>query len=321
MKMTKSTKTRFVAVAATALLIAPLAACSASSPAMPPGTGFADGSGQFVEGGGNFAPGREAVADQFANLNGSVIATGSIGIEAADPTKVADRVTEVVDGLGGAVEARNSSEFGDGTRNTVLSVWVPAKNYDEAFDQLGDLGQVVSENRNALDVTAQQADLSARIEALEEAVSRLRTLAEGTSNVSDLITIEGELSMRNTELQSLKAQYEATAESIDHSRIVVSLSTPVGNSAGPTTFWDGILTGLASIAAAGAGLLVLLGILVPWIALIGIVVFVIVLIRRSSKKRRAKKAAQPAQAEQPERDAAPETAERPEPEAPSAEQK
>ena len=340
MNLTKSAKTRFVAVATAAtLLVLPLAACSSNSNSTPPGTGFADASGQSVDGGGGyFAPGREAMTDQLSNLNGSSITTGSIGIEAADPIKVADRVSEVVKSLDGAVESRNSTEFGDGNSSTVLSVWVPAKKYDEAFDQLGELGRVLSENRDSFDVSAQQDELSARIGALEEAVSRLTALAESTSEVSDLIAIESELSMRNSELEMLKSQYEATAESIDHSRIFVSLSTPVGNSAGPTTFWDGVLTGLASIVAAGAGLLVLLGILVPWIALIGIVVFVIVLARRSSKKRRAKKAERPEQAEpaqgaagaaQPAKDAAPaagaeaapETAERPEPETPSAEQK
>lgn len=339
MNLSKSAKTRFVAAAAAALLIAPLAACSSGSGATPPAGvdfGYVGGSGQYAEGGGGyFAPGREAMTDQLSNMNGSVISTGSINIEVANPLASADRVAEVVDGLGGEVESRTSSDFGHGNVNAVVSVWVPAKKYNEAFDQLGELGKILGENRNALDVTSQQADLSARISALEEAVARLTTLAESTSDVSDLIAIEGELSMRNSELESLKSQYEATAENVDHSRIFVSLSTPVGNSAGPSTFWDGILTGLASIAAAGAGLLVLLGILVPWIALIGIVVFVIVLIRRSSKKRRAKKIEQAEQAEQAaqveqvaaeqaellERDATQETAERPEPEAPSAEQK
>lgn len=348
MNLTESATNRFVAVAAAAtLLVLPLAACSSSSNSTPPGGvdfGYVGGSGQYVEGGdGSFAPGREAMFDQLSNVNGSVISTGSINIEVADPLASSDRVAEVVEGLGGKVESRTSSDFGHGNVNAAVSVWVPAKKYNEAFDQLGGLGKILGENRNAVDVTSQQAELSARIGALEEAVARLKSLAETTNEVSDLIAIEGELSMRNSELESLKSQYEATAENVDHSRIFVSLSTPVGNSAGPTTFWDGVLTGLASIAAAGAGLLVLLGILLPWIILLGIVVFVIVLARRSSKKRRAKKvnqAEQAARAEQAERaaseaapgaaaeaepeaalDSAVKTAERPEPKAPSAEQK
>lgn len=89
---------------------------------------------------------------------------------------------------------------------------------------MGDLGEVLSLNVVAEDVTAQGADLDARIGALEVSITRLRQLLATAETTKDLIDIEAELTARQAELDSLVAQRAALSDQVAQSTLVVSVS-------------------------------------------------------------------------------------------------
>lgn len=307
MKFGTAKISRIAAFAAAALLALPLAACSAQGSAQNPSLDFGQRSGSDAAPGGvsldsmaldMSAGSSEAIVHSAAipEAARSVISTGNLTVEVSDPRAAIGEVTDLAESLGGYIESQSLSGSGSGDPSGAnLTVRVPSLKFDEAFESIGALGTPLDENRSATDVTAQHVDLQARVESLQTSVTRLTELMEGAATTSELIEAESALAARQAELDSLTAQLEMLEAQVDESTIWVNFTTTSALPGGPSNFWDGLLAGLNSLTVAGAGALVLLGILLPWLVIAAIVTIAIVMIGRASRKRRASRAAQPAQ--------------------------
>ncbi|QIM18908.1 DUF4349 domain-containing protein [Leucobacter coleopterorum] len=235
------------------------------------------------------------MTDAATESGQSIIQNGDLTIVVSDPTKAADKVTTVAEKLGGYVESQTVSKAtGSEPASATLSVRVPSAKVDEAFDALAEVGDVTSQNRSATDVTAEHVDLKARVAALEDSVTRLKELMSGAATTGELIEAETALSQRQQELDGLKAQLKALEGQVDEASIWVNLTTESVIPGGPSNFWDGLLAGIASLGTAGAGALVVLGILIPWLVLGGVIALIVIAIVRSRHRAKARRsAAQP----------------------------
>ncbi|PRI09985.1 DUF4349 domain-containing protein [Leucobacter massiliensis] len=292
-------RSRIPLLLAAALLLVPLSACAA----LPGGGGDSAGSGALPS---RELPGGEMAAEDSAasgiaeglaptaegRAERSVIRTAQLSIEVADPEAAAEDVAGIAEASGGTVESQNVSRAGEqGGTSAELTLRVPADRLDEVFDAVKEVGQVIDQSRSASDVTEQHVDLQARVAALEESVERLQQLMAGADTTSELIEAETALAQRQQELDGLRAQLQSLEGQVDEATVWVSLSTrsalPGG---GPANFWEGLLAGFDSLGVAGAGALVLLGVLLPWLVLAGLVAAAVVFIVRASKRRRARAA-------------------------------
>jgi hypothetical protein len=300
------------ALLAAALLLAPLSACAAL-----PGTGGGASSSESFAGpeiahdaagaDGAFEDSTQAVEDRSSR---SVIRTGEIWIEVANPDAAADEVAEIAQRAGGSVESVTVHRAsGDAAAGADLTLRVPEDRLDETYAALTGVGDVVTQSRSAVDVTTEHVDLQARVAALEESVERLTELMAGAETTTELLEAEAALSQRQQELDGLRAQLKSLEGQVDEATIWVSLSTksalPGG---GPANFWEGLLAGIDSLGAAGAGALVVLGILLPWLALAAVLALAIVLIVRAARSRGRARAARAAQERQAAQAAPPEHA-------------
>lgn len=279
-----------LALLAAALLLAPLAACSSGSSGSS-GDEAAPGTGSDTS--------QEAAsadsADESSRADQAVIQTGSISIEVADPAEATGEVSEVAEGLDGRIESQSISGSGDdGSAGARLTLRVPADRFDEAFDALAEVGTVTTQERSATDVTTEHVDLQARVQALQASVDRLTELMSNSGSTGELIEAEAALSERQQELDGLRAQLEALEDQVDLATIEVSVSARSALPGGPSNFWEGLTAGLASLVSAGSGSLVIIGVLLPWLALAGVIALVVVLIVRSARRRRRKIVAAPA---------------------------
>ncbi len=290
MQFATATKSRITASVAAVLLLVPLAACSAqgssSIPLTHDGSALEAASQRVASGTQEISP------DALPEAGRSVISTGSITIEVKDPRDAVEQATEVAERLGGYVQSQTVSDVGTGgPEGASLTIRVPSSTLNDAFRELGDLGKTLDESRSAEDVTAQHVDLQARVESLETSVARLTELMAGSATTSELIEAESALAARQAELDSLKAQLTVLEDQVDESTIWVSFTTNSALPGGPSNFWEGLLAGLHSLTVVGAGALVLLGILLPWLVIAAVIALVIVLLVRSGNRRRARRAA------------------------------
>lgn len=217
----------------------------------------------------------------------AIIQTGDLAIEVADPQQAADEVTQAIEPFDGSIEWSSVSAATEWEpASSSMSVRVPTDRFEDAITAISEVGKVVSVSRSTSDVTLQQADLSARVAALETSTERLRALMAEASNTADLIAAEGALTARQAELDGLTSQLASLDQQVDRATITVSLSAPgTAPDATPSNFWEAILLGVQSLGAAALGLGIALGVALPWIVVAAIIAGIVVVIVRASRRK------------------------------------
>lgn len=222
-----------------------------------------------------------------ANLAPQVITTGSLTITDDDPVATSAEAARIVTEAGGRVDSRDETPgTADQAAQSNLTVRIPADDFEQVLGELKALGTVNNLSISAVDVTAQAADLDARTKALQASVDRLLALMASATTTADLLAAETSLSERQAELDGLVAQRDALADQVDFSSVFVSIVAPGTVAPGaPTDFWGGVVTGWNALVAAAGGLVVIVGVLLPWLLPLALIAAVVVLIVRSSRRR------------------------------------
>ncbi len=248
-----------------------LAACSAGSPPGAPGTAedFKAGGGSAAETMPLTGPVPQDAPKAPPQVQRDVVKTATISVTADDPPAAADRASALATEAGGRVDGR--TEYGgsalDRARIT-LTLRVPADKLDGVIDGLKGLGTVESLDMQAEDVTSQRVDLDARIKALQTSVDRLLAIMRDARGPSALIEAESALSQRQADLDSLRAQRAALGEQISYSTVTVDLIAPIVGGPAPEEyrgFLGQMERGWDALVDTGSNLLLLVGLLLPWV--------------------------------------------------------
>jgi hypothetical protein len=228
------------------------------------------------------------VSESSAGYEPDVITTGYLSLSVDTPSSTADEITDIVKQAGGRISSRSDySPVDYGQPSSYLEARIPYESLDATLEQLTALGEVQEISVNTIDVSLQKVDLDPRIQVLEAAIARLRELLTQAASTSDLVTVESALSERQAELDSLQSQRDYLSDQTLFATMSVSLITPEdATPADPDGFLDGLLRGWESILAFFAGVIVWAGILVPWVALLGIVAAAVIVVRRIRRRQK-----------------------------------
>lgn len=220
-----------------------------------------------------------------------VVKTATMTVSVADPGDAADKATDIVDDLQGRVDNRSDNAgSGKGRARTSVTLRVPVDKLDEAMRDIKALGTVQRAEITSEDVTAQRVDLDARIKALQTSVDRLLAIMRDARDPEALIKAEDALSKRQAELDSLRAQREALGNRIEYSTVTVTfVADEIG---GPdkeyTGFVGQIERGWDALLFVGRNLVLVFGLMLPFIAVFAVVGGVIYgVIRLRLKRTRA----------------------------------
>ena len=278
---------RFVATVAAALAAVVLVVgCSGGSSESASSAGGDAGGG--VEGPA-VAPGDPAAPAVDGDADRQVVTTAMASLAVDDPAEGARAVSELVESAGGRVEERSeqSAAEDDGAEGAFadLVVRVPADELTEVLAELEDLGDVANVSVSRSDVTTTAVDLDARISALRTSVARLQGLLEGAATTEALLSAEDALSERQAELESLQSQRALLADQVEMATLSVHLE-PFGVSpaGGPDGFLDGLGTGWRALTSALGAAVVVLGVLLPWLVLGGLLTGVVLVVLRSRRR-------------------------------------
>ena len=138
------------------------------------------------------------------------------------------------------------------------------------------------------DVTTKTVDLDARISALQTSVARLQALMDDAASTADLLAAEKALSERQANLESLQSQRALLADQVELSTLTVHLQ-PIGvaPAGGPDGFLEGLSTGWKALVSALGAAVVVLGVLLPWLAVAGLVAAAVLVSLRTVRRRAA----------------------------------
>lgn len=205
----------------------------------------------------------------------SVIATATREIRVADVATSLPRLTAVARANQGYVASEDSAtDPDDPSRMTAVVVLrIPTDRLDDALDQLADLGEVLTRTQDVQDVTEQVIDVDSRVASARTSVERIRLLLGRAQSITDIVRIESELAQREAALESMLAQQRSLREMTTYATVTATLvgeETPAATDP-DTGFLVGLERGWETFTAAFAWLLTVLGVLLPFLVLVGVI--------------------------------------------------
>ena len=231
----------------------------------------------------------------------SLVVTGVVTMTVDDPIAAADDARDLVVAAGGRVDAREQFAARGGHAGSArLELRIPAAELEQVLDQLGSLGRIDETSTQAVDVGTQQRDIETRITTLRASIARYTTWLATAQTTSDLIELEGAISQRQVELESLEAQQRSLADQVALSTIELHLysddTSPA--STAPGDFGSALVVGWESFIAFWVGAMVVLGVLLPWLLMLGLIAAAVALTVRARRRReRSRRAAPPTPAD------------------------
>jgi len=232
--------------------------------------------------------GSEAVkSDSGVSSDRQVVQTGYVTVVVDKPLDASADAVRITEQAGGRVDGRNEYAPTEGNEGSAtLTLRIPVSALDATLDKLKALGTVQEVSLSSTDVTMQSQDLDARIKALSASVDRLVALLATASDTDTLISLETAISDRQGQLESLESQQRYLADQVAMSTVTLNLvSHEQAIVTEPDTFLSGLIAGWAAFVAFFAGLLVALGVLLPWLVLAAVIVIVIVALVRRTRSR------------------------------------
>lgn len=259
-----------------------------------------------AEDGGGAAEDSEAVAGADVDVRErEVVHTAELTVETAEIEEAADSAKEWADDAGGHVASESvTAESGDEGPSASLTLRVPTDRYEDALQELGDLGTQANLERQVEDVTEEVADVDSRVESAEATLDRLRELVEEADDVEDVLAVESEISDRQEELEALQARQQALADSTSLGTIELSLLPPdsylAEDESDSIGFTGGLVRGWRALLSVLEGTAVALGWLLPFLALAAAAVVPALVWRRRRAAAKAATMAEPSGEPDPE---------------------
>ncbi|MGW7263777.1 DUF4349 domain-containing protein [Streptomyces sp. NPDC054842] len=228
------------------------------------GAGAADRSG----GGSSSGKSRPSAAPRAAGSH--IIRTASLTVRVKDvPDALADART-TAENAGGFVGSETTNRDGDGHERTRVVLRVPVERYEEVLDDLEGAGKLLARTGKAQDVTEQVVDVESRVKSQRASVARIRELMDEATKLADVVTLEGELSSRQADLESLLAQQASLKDRASLATITLSLTqTPVreaGAEDGDPGFVDALAGGWHAFVTMLRWIAVAFGAVLPFLA-------------------------------------------------------
>ncbi|MFE6224595.1 DUF4349 domain-containing protein [Streptomyces sp. NPDC057854] len=201
-----------------------------------------------------------------------LIRTASLSVEVERVAEAADRARAVVAAAGGRVESESTERVDERYAHSTLVLRVPQDRYDRVLADLAGTGRLLSREAKAEDVTDQVVDVESRIATQRASVARVRGLMDRAERLADVVTLEGELSRRQAELEALLARQKSLEDRTSLATITLALSeeervTVEDERTGDDrpAVGDALAGGWNALVAVVAWTLVVLAALAPWL--------------------------------------------------------
>ncbi|MDE0187513.1 MAG: DUF4349 domain-containing protein [bacterium] len=163
-----------------------------------------------------------STANSPAAFGRDVIYRAWVSVEAPDVAAATNQAISVVQGLGGFV-------FGQQTRSrpsaySEIVFKVLPEDFSVALARLSQIGELVDQQISADDVTDRIVDLQSRITTAQASVIRLRSFLETATNLENVAFYEGELLIRETDLERLRGQVRTLQDQVALATITLAIS-------------------------------------------------------------------------------------------------
>jgi len=235
-----------------------------------------------------------------------IIYSATVNMETLQFEDTVSALEAAVMSIGGFIESSNvsgdTSYDSDGkvqilNRKAFYTVRIPAQKFNEFLAYSGTLGNIISSNKNADNVTSQYTDYEARLTSLKTEETRLLELLAKATDIDALIALNNRLSEVRYDIEAIERNLKNLDSRIAYSSVsftirevrVYQSRVPVQRSFWErigdsfTGGWDDFVEGVEDFCVG------FVGAIFPLTIVAVLAVVAIILIRKSVKTRKAKK--------------------------------
>jgi Domain of unknown function (DUF4349) len=260
---------------------------SAKAPAGAPAAATPAAGGAANQPGGTGTTARLAPASD-------IIHTAQLTVRADNVDSATAKATQIAEAAGGYVSSETASADPDhpAEGTATIQLKIPVTSYPAALGQLaGRLGTQLSLQQQAQDVTEQVADVNSQVTSDEAAIAQLRALLTHAGSVGDLLSVQNQINVEESSLESMQAQQRALSHETTYATVTITILGPKAKPVAhrrqaPPTLASGLGAGWRALRITVSWTLAFLGAAAPFTAIAAIVGYAIYRARRWMARRR-----------------------------------
>jgi uncharacterized protein DUF4349 len=221
---------------------------------------------------------KETSAARIPNvpLTRAIVRTASLEVSTKDVQEALDGAEDIVRVAGGTVADEETDVSSDrpGRSSAQITLRVPPAQFNHVLDQLAKLGTLQHREQSASDVTGDVVDVRSRLSTQRRSVQRMRELLDRARTIADVSAVEGELTRREADLESLEAREALLADQTAMATVQVAFNAPVAphpvDGKEKAGFLVGLQGGWDALVGAAQVTLTIVGALLPFLLLVAV---------------------------------------------------
>ena len=149
-----------------------------------------------------------------------------------------EKLVEELDGYFESQSVSNGNYYSSASKSGYCVVRIPTSNYKAFMNAIGNSWHVADKNENVSDISEQYYETQDRLETLKIKEERLHELLAEANNLTDIITLENQLSDTEYQIENLTNAMRGYDKQVDYSTIEINLDqvTQMGNTVGSEGF-------------------------------------------------------------------------------------
>ncbi len=205
-----------------------------------------------------------------------VVRNGTVSLVVKNVSTTADAIYSLVARSNGFIGSSSLYKNGTALIGT-LTLRIPVKNFDAVVAEIKTMGELVNENFQGVDVTAQYVDLDSNLRNLRATEEQLLLIMKKATRISDVLEVQNQLTYTRGQIQTIQGQMNYLKQTSDYASLTVTLTTdpstlPVVEKEGekwrPLATFKAAIRTLISFAQALVDILIWFVIFLPLAALV-----------------------------------------------------
>ncbi|MBW3596675.1 MAG: DUF4349 domain-containing protein [Planctomycetes bacterium] len=229
--------------------------------------------------------------DDLASADRKIIYTATVNLVVPDFAAADRKIQSLARETGGFVaEFREDGQYGD-RRSGRWVVRTPVKHFQKFLDEVTALGVPEMREISTQDVTEEYVDLEARLANKRKLEQRILDLLENqTGEIKDIIAVETELARVREEIERMEGRLRWLAQRVELTTVTIFAREEFDYVPPQAPTFAGKVQStwshsLAALGKAGEALALVIVAIVPWLAVLAILLFPLLIWWRLRRRR------------------------------------